>query len=143
MALVGAMKQGNDLVQYELFNSLPDPVPKEGESVHTCRLCKRELPESFFYIRKDRSNYRVKSCNECARKEAKILKQMHDTAPPRTDHCECCGEKKDPEQLYLDHCHDTLVFRGWLCNGCNLGLGSLGDNVQALETALNYLRRNK
>jgi hypothetical protein len=129
-------------VQYELFESLPDPTCEDGESSYVCRLCNKELPESFFYIRKDRSNYRIKSCKDCAKKEAKILKQMHEAAPPRTDHCQCCGKQKRPEELYLDHCHDTLVFRGWLCNGCNLGLGSLGDTVEALETALEYLRRH-
>jgi len=72
-----------------------------------------------------------------------VLKDMHETAPPRTTYCECCGKDKKPEELYLDHCHETLVFRGWLCNGCNLGLGSLGDSVGSIETALDYLRRTK
>jgi len=34
--------------QGELFDSLPYPKPKEGEKVYTCRLCKVDLPESFF-----------------------------------------------------------------------------------------------
>ena len=38
--------------QGELFDSLPYPKPKEGEKVYTCRLCKVDLPESFFYVRR-------------------------------------------------------------------------------------------
>lgn len=127
--------------QGELFNNLPDPNPKEGEDCFTCRLCNRNLPASFFYIRKDRSNYRVKSCKDCEKEEAKILKHVHKFAPPITSFCECCLESKEPKQLYLDHCHDTLAFRGWLCNGCNLGIGSLGDTIESLERALLYLKR--
>lgn len=56
--------------------------------------------------------------------------------------CECCG-KPDRKALSLDHCHETNAFRGWLCSNCNLGIGKLGDTVEALQRALDYLKRSQ
>jgi hypothetical protein len=61
------------------------------------------------------------------------------TRPPSAQ-CECCG-RTQKRRLALDHCHETLVFRGWLCSLCNLGIGKLGDSVQGVEQALAYLKR--
>lgn len=105
---------------------------------HTCRLCKRVLPESSYRVRKDRSNYRIKSCRKCERVESETLLSLHKTAPPKPVFCECCGKEKP---LQLDHCHKTVSFRGWLCNTCNQGIGKLGDNIEGLEMAIRYLRR--
>ena len=56
--------------------------------------------------------------------------------------CECCKKPSD-KALALDHDHETGAFRGWLCHKCNLGIGRLGDTIEALEEALAYLRRAK
>lgn len=58
---------------------------------------------------------------------------------PMPDACEKCGKAFDT--LHLDHCHDTGKFRGWLCFGCNTGLGKLGDNIAGVQAALDYLQR--
>ena len=42
--------------------------------------------------------------------------------------------------LAVDHDHETMVIRGLLCISCNSGIGKLGDNIEGLERALNYLR---
>ena len=60
---------------------------------------------------------------------------------PRPEHCELCN--RIPKIWHLDHCHETGNFRGWLCNRCNLALGHLGDNIEGLQRALDYLRRVK
>jgi Recombination endonuclease VII len=41
----------------------------------------------------------------------------------------------------LDHCHRTGRFRGWLCYGCNSGLGKFGDNAAGFRAALAYLEK--
>lgn len=43
-------------------------------------------------------------------------------------------------QLHIDHCHTTNTVRGLLCMTCNVGLGMLGDNIEGLEKALQYLK---
>lgn len=51
--------------------------------------------------------------------------------------CEICGTHK---HLHVDHDHKTGQFRGILCSKHNNGLGFLGDNIEGLEKALDYLR---
>lgn len=59
---------------------------------------------------------------------------------PEPSHCECCGGK-GKRALALDHCHETGAFRGWLCDGCNTSIGRLGDSIEGVQRALDYLRR--
>jgi hypothetical protein len=56
--------------------------------------------------------------------------------------CDCCGlPPKDGKSLALDHCHTTGDLRGWLCHGCNLGIGLLGDTADSVIQAVSYLHR--
>lgn len=52
--------------------------------------------------------------------------------------CALCKEKTAVD---VDHCHDTGKIRGLLCRGCNVGLGQLGDTVDGLLRAIEYLRK--
>lgn len=59
------------------------------------------------------------------------------------DRCELCGGPPNGHgSLHLDHCHETNRFRGWLCSNCNHGLGKLGDNIEGLQRAIEYLKRS-
>ena len=61
----------------------------------------------------------------------------------RPSQCEMCGmPTKDLKQkLCFDHNHTTGEFRGWICHRCNLILGLAGDNIQILESAIDYLKK--
>lgn len=55
-----------------------------------------------------------------------------------------CGNCKTPDYekpVCIDHSHETGNFRGFLCNDCNLGLGQLGDTIESIEKALEYLKK--
>jgi transcription elongation factor Elf1 len=54
----------------------------------------------------------------------------------------CGGESKNARRLHIDHCHKTGTVRGLLCQGCNLGIGHLLDDVEVINKAIEYLRRN-
>jgi hypothetical protein len=41
-----------------------------------------------------------------------------------------------------DHSHVTGLFRGWLCHDCNRGIGNLGDDVERLKRAMEYISEN-
>jgi hypothetical protein len=57
--------------------------------------------------------------------------------------CACCGAKanRTGKRLFVDHDHDTGAVRGILCHKCNAGIGALGDSVDGVRRALQYLER--
>ena len=57
------------------------------------------------------------------------------------DGCDICGKTSEENKscLIVDHDHETGKLRGVLCTVCNTGLGKLGDNVEGLTRALEYL----
>lgn len=44
--------------------------------------------------------------------------------------------------LAIDHCHTTGKVRGLLCSKCNKAIGLLKDNIELLESAIEYLKNN-
>lgn len=73
---------------------------------------------------KIRAAHRKRRCPEPSRPEPNV--------------CEMCGSPPSGKALNLDHCHKRDVFRGWLCWGCNVALGKLGDSI---DEAIARLRR--
>jgi len=56
--------------------------------------------------------------------------------------CAICKTKELNKNLSVDHNHNSGKIRGLLCNGCNTGIGLLKDNINNLESAINYLKEN-
>lgn len=54
--------------------------------------------------------------------------------------CAICGGERDRKWFDIDHDHETGQVRGLLCSKCNKGIGLLGDCIEGLERALNYLK---
>lgn len=61
---------------------------------------------------------------------------------PMPQMCELCNGKLGKRSLHLDHDHTTGRFRGWLCHGCNVGLGLFRDSIENLQRAITYLKDN-
>jgi|SRR5271166_5267358 len=55
--------------------------------------------------------------------------------------CALCT-KEIESKWDIDHNHKTGKVRGLLHAGCNRGLGQLGDCIEELQKAIDYLRRN-
>lgn len=121
--------------------------------IKECRICSAEKPLSEFhkcssekvvdgkiYPAKHRSE-----CKECRRiggkaysaAAEKLMRQNKIEKPPLGTPCENCG--KTDQKLLFDHCHETGKFRGWLCYQCNTAIGNLGDNLEGLMKAVQYL----
>jgi len=114
----------------------------------TCGICHESKP--FDQFGKDGgAGYLRYECKQCAKRQSKLLKAIKKTAPvPETDHrCPVCLRNWQEMQGYslrkknwaCDHDHATGEFRGWLCHKCNLALGNLGDCVERLLRAADYL----
>jgi|GEM_PF-1636305 len=46
------------------------------------------------------------------------------------------------KELFIDHCHLTGKFRGFLCGNCNLGIGYFKDRKKLMLSAIKYLENN-
>lgn len=59
--------------------------------------------------------------------------------------CAICGcySDKQKRKFAVDHNHITKEVRGLLCSNCNTGIGSLKENKQIFENAMEYLGLNK
>jgi hypothetical protein len=59
--------------------------------------------------------------------------------------CPICGielsKGLNQNAACADHCHITNQPRGILCKKCNLMLGHANDNIEVLESAIQYLRK--
>lgn len=97
---------------------------------------RKSFPKHSMY--KDKLDSR---CKKCVKKHSKIRGRLHKEAPPKPEVCECC--KQIPIKWVLDHDHGDHSFRGWICDRCNTGIGKLGDNLEGLIKAVNYLIMTK
>ena len=59
--------------------------------------------------------------------------------------CAICNVKQVDKSyhFHVDHCHTTKIVRGLLCSPCNVFLGVIKDDIEALKRAIVYLERNK
>ena len=129
-----------NMIQQEFFNDFYS-IP-EGADTQECPKCNVIKPIESFRERVSKEGKgvivrRIKTCRTCEIKITALLLALQQTAPPKPDKCECCGNETDV--FHLDHCHTTEIFRGWLCLNCNVGIGRLGDNVAGIKKALDYL----
>lgn len=56
--------------------------------------------------------------------------------------CPVCKNELDlsnPRSYHTDHNHDTGEVRAVLCHMCNKGIGFLGDDIERIQAALDYL----
>ena len=56
--------------------------------------------------------------------------------------CKICSVDLRTTTADLDHCYKTGKVRGYLCHGCNCGLGQLKDSVKIMQSAIDYLNRH-
>lgn len=117
----------------------------------TCGKCgKRKRLDQFHYNANTRDR-RQTWCIPCAREsaresyerrrdEVRARKIEKRTGRPESElprQCAICGESA---VLFMDHCHESDLFRDMLCRSCNTGLGMFKDNPVLLEGAAAYLR---
>lgn len=86
---------------------------------------------------RDDNPLKVKEVNiKC--KYGLTLKNYNDLVKKQENKCKLC--LKLTPKLHIDHCHNTNKIRGLLCSSCNTSLGKLGDTVEKLQKAVDYLK---
>ena len=132
----------------------------------TCYKCKEEKNVEDFYFRNKAKGIRRSLCKECDKAR---VKKRHEENPLRAKHndlmrkygitledhtkmfedqkgvCAICRKPGDGrwESLCVDHCHTTNNVRALLCRNCNMVLGQVNDNVDLLQSCIDYLNKYK
>lgn len=138
------------------YKSLEEEVAWAATQKKTCNKCHEELCLNEFGFNTssscpfgaDGTRLRRGDCKTCNKEAGRGKNEAVKIAKaagipfkaPEGTCCEICGST---EKIVFDHDHDTNQFRGWLCDPCNRSLGVLGDNVQNVLVAFNYLIRKE
>ena len=80
-----------------------------------CRECGYYQMWENFYNNRGGRNGKHSICKECLYMNKEFCRRyrIHHIVPQE---CEGCGRKG---QIEVDHDHDTMQFRAWLCRTCN------------------------
>lgn len=124
-----------------------------------CYQCRTDKLLDSFHKHPLAKDGRFKICKECGldnqrenRKsslDAARLKYEYGLTPSQVceqisiqgNKCPICDKDfVDRWTTVIDHCHITGRFRGVLCRRCNAGLGLLGDTLERVLKAAEYLR---
>lgn len=123
-------------MQMEMFDTTSETI-QESET-RRCNRCKKHVSVDLFSLHRKAKSGLQGMCQPCNQNYQQDIQYLRTIAPLRPQRCQCCGELSD--KLQLDHDRFNVEFRGWLCVSCNTGIGSLGDDIPGLETAIKYLK---
>lgn len=128
--------------------------PKNPPATKQCGHCKNVHPLSMFGLLVGTATGRHSWCRKCQAERARMRRRDSPNSVRRTKYglqdgqyesmlsaqggkCAICAATD--RKLVIDHCHDTRIVRGLLCKPCNSALGFMGDSVQALVLAAEYV----
>lgn len=98
------------------------------------RLWRASKPEYFRELRKKNLPY-----HQEYKRKWRIRVKENLAGVKKPDICDICREKG---KIVFDHCHTTGDFRGWICGKCNVALGMADDNIDKLQSMINYLTKH-
>ena len=143
--------------QMDLFKAVHSIDDSKGSKV--CHKCNLEKPLTSFQTvayRRDGTIMYKNFCNACRRPHKVLTERARKTMPVPEGHvCPICKssleqlvEKLNPlattvQTFVLDHDHDTMEIRDYLCNKCNSALGNFNDDVNLLRNAVSYLEKHE
>tara|TARA_R110000824_G_scaffold93281_1_gene225725 strand:+ start:472 stop:921 length:450 start_codon:yes stop_codon:yes gene_type:complete len=143
--------------QMDLFK--PEHSIDDSKGTKVCHQCNLEKPLSSFQhvaYRKDGTIMYKNFCKACKQPHAKFLTEMKRVMSVPEEHaCPICNSTLEqlteklnplatnPQTFVLDHDHDTMTVRDYLCNKCNSALGNFNDDVNLLRSAVSYLEKHE
>lgn len=118
-----------------------------GKYRNDCKDCRNDYNLKLYHkSHKQKENHRKASWKHNIKKKYGLtVKEFRELEAEQDYKCNCCGISKEQTQqkeLCVDHDHLTGEIRGLLCLQCNAGIGMLGDNLEGVQKAYDYLFRH-
>lgn len=127
-------------------------VAEAHSGKRTCSVCSVE--KSLAQFNKSSQGQRSYRCNTCTSKAflryryGITVKQFEDLVVSQQGKCAICVKILEinadgisrTKNVAVDHCHKTGKVRGLLCKNCNVALGFMGDSIDTLLQAVEYLK---
>jgi hypothetical protein len=115
-----------------------------------CKECQATAARQWFTDNPERANENRRRWNlqntyglSVARYNALLHKQGGVCAVCGKDEPNAHGRTGKQVRLSVDHCHETGVVRGLLCQKCNRAIGLLNDDPVLMRKAISYLLRGR
>ena len=113
-----------------------------------CKVCCSARAMQWFQDNPGRTSANRRKFN-LAKNYGISLEEYNDLLRKQGSVCAICGQDEPSAhgrtgkqfRLAVDHCHDTGVVRGLLCQKCNRAVGLFGDDPILLRKAISYLLR--
>lgn len=122
-----------------------------SDGVLICRQCKIEKAREY---RDSGKNYELNKLKARIKKFGLSVDQYNEMLKNHDNKCAICRQEETKIHynkvigLSVDHCHEaekegTMKVRGLLCHSCNTSLGGFKENIQILQSAIDYLKKHK
>lgn len=119
---------------------------KRGKRQGKCKACHNKYQKEYWMKSEGYEKHKVRM-REYKKRNDVTLKckkygmtedEYHTFMEASQGKCQIC--KVEPFEA-IDHDHVTGKVRGFLCRGCNHGLGNFKDSIDNLQAAMLYLNR--
>jgi len=92
----------------------------------------------------DAERARRRKSNKMKNRYGIDLKDYEEMLASQQNKCFVCPTvHEEGLPLHVDHCHDTGIVRGLLCQKCNWALGMTNDNTDTLRGLIDYINLYK
>lgn len=118
-------------------------INNDGE--WACKKCKQEYAVIY---RANDPRYLINCETRKAKKFGLTLDEYRSMIQVSNNNCYICKQSEtrlfggEISALAIDHCHTTKKVRGLLCHQCNTALGGFKDNIETLQSAIEYLKKH-
>lgn len=110
-----------------------------------CKACKNAKARQWRKDNPENNDKYLKRMRERTkeRKYGITQEQFDQMLIDQDNKCKICNnEFKNTKDTHIDHCHNSNIVRGLLCNCCNLALGQFNDNTDNMDNAIRYLQNS-